>query len=493
MKKLLKGMRCLAILLIISMQLNAQTNKKLQAIFGVNAFAVSGKSPYLETYLLVKGSTIQRETTNDGQFKGQVEVKISISENDKIVYADRYTVNSPQVADSTHIIPNFIDQQRISVPNGKYVLELEIKDLLSDNKPLKTSTDVEVNFSEELVSISDINLVESIAKANQTGPLTKSGMDLMPHISSFYAPDDNRLIFYSEIYNTQNILGNDEKFVVSFHIEDSNTEKINPNFSGFKRFTSAPVNVILHEFEIANLPTGNYHLVIAAKNRDNEVIASKKCFFQKSNPGLSISFNDLASINTENSFVDSYMSMDTLAEYIRCLRPISTPVEQQFGDNQLKVADIKLMQQFFYGFWYNRNSTDPEKEWHLYKEEVKKVNKEFSTLIKRGYMTDRGRVYLQYGPPDSRAEAPREPSAFPYEVWHYYKLKNQNNRRFVFYNPDLITNDYELIHSTANGEVFDERWHLRILRRDTQTHDLDREDGYDHYGTRVKDLYLMPR
>lgn len=486
-------MKYLFLPLIFSLGLQAQSAKKLQAIFGVNAFAVNGKTPYLETYLLIKGATVNHELNSSNKYNGMVEVQITLTENDKIVYADRYSITSPEVDDSLQVIPNFLDQQRISVPNGKYELALEIKDVLSANKPLKTSTEIDVNFPDNQVSISDINLVESIAKATKPGPLTKSGMDLMPHISSFFAPDDNRLIFYAEIYNTRSVFGEDQKYLINFHIEDNITEKINPNFSGFKRFNSAPVSVLLHEFDISSLPTGNYHLVLTVKDKENNPVATKKCYFQKSNPNLSISFNDLAKLNVQGTFVDGLGGKDTLAEFIRSLRPISTPVEQQFGDQQLKQADVDLMKQFFYGFWYNRNPVDPEKEWLKYREEVKKVNKEFSTLIKKGYMTDRGRVYLQYGPPDTRAEAPREPSAFPYEVWHYYKLKNQNNRRFVFYNPDLITNDYELIHSTANGEIFDERWHLRILRRDTQTHDLDREDGYDHFGTRVKDLYLMPR
>lgn len=486
-------MKYLIAAFLFSLGIQAQQNKKLQAIFGVNAFAVNGQSPYLETYLLVKGATVNSQINTSGRYQGSVEVQITLAEQDKVLYADRYTVFSPEVEDSLHIIPNFLDQQRISVPNGKYTIGLSIKDVLSDHKPLKTETEVDVNFPDQQISISDINLIESMQKATKAGPLTKSGMDLMPHISSFYAPDDNRLIFYAEIYNTKAVLGEDQKYVVNYHIEETNTEKVNPNFSGFKRFQTAQVSVLLNEFDISSLPTGNYHLVITAKDKENRILAEKKCFFQKSNPNLSISFNDLAKLNVQGTFVDYIGSRDTLAEYIRSLRPISTPIEQQFGDNQLKHADLDLMKQFFYGFWYNRNPADPEKEWLKYKEEVKKVNKEFSTLIKKGYMTDRGRVYLQYGPPDSRAEGPREPSAFPYEVWHYYKIKNQNNRRFVFYNPDLITNDYVLIHSTANGEIFDERWHLRILRRDTQTHDLDREDGYDHFGTRVKELYIMPR
>ncbi len=40
----------------------------------------------------------------------------------------------------------------------------------------------------------------------------------------------------------------------------------------------------------------------------------------------------------------------------------------------------------------------------------------------RGYRSDRGRVYVRYGPPDNVDSRPFEIDARPYEVWHYYDL-----------------------------------------------------------------------
>jgi len=38
-----------------------------------------------------------------------------------------------------------------------------------------------------------------------------------------------------------------------------------------------------------------------------------------------------------------------------------------------------------------------------------------------GWRTDRGRIYLKYGPPSAVLNRPRPPSANPYEVWRYEK------------------------------------------------------------------------
>jgi hypothetical protein len=91
------------------------------------------------------------------------------------------------------------------------------------------------------------------------------------------------------------------------------------------------------------------------------------------------------------------------------------------------------------------------------------VNQEYKTPIDYGFETDRGRVYLQYGPPNHIDGSDREPGAFPYEIWQYYKLlENQSNVHFVFCNPDEVTNDYSLIHSEALGEINNPRWRFDI-------------------------------
>ena len=135
----------------------------------------------------------------------------------------------------------------------------------------------------------------------------------------------------------------------------------------------------------------------------------------------------------------------------------------------------------------------PEIEWKKYHDEVKRVNAIYGTRIRKGYETDRGRVYLQYGRPNTITQSENEPSAYPYEIWHYYNLGNQTNRRFVFYARELATNDYELIHSDALGEINDPRWQIKVHKRDSPTHSLDPEGTERHWGGRVQDYYSNPR
>ncbi|HRD38161.1 MAG TPA: GWxTD domain-containing protein, partial [Bacteroidia bacterium] len=83
-------------------------------------------------------------------------------------------------------------------------------------------------------------------------------------------------------------------------------------------------------------------------------------------------------------------------------------------------------------FWQKRagDSLDPLQLWLAYYKEVIIANSEFKCGKQKGYYTDRGRVYLQYGKPNQRVIQPSEPYAYPYEIWQYYRVQDQSNGQF---------------------------------------------------------------
>jgi hypothetical protein len=51
------------------------------------------------------------------------------------------------------------------------------------------------------------------------------------------------------------------------------------------------------------LPSGNYYIVIEARDRENKILASNKLFFQRSNPDVEADYTNLDQTLVENSFV----------------------------------------------------------------------------------------------------------------------------------------------------------------------------------------------
>ncbi|MFL5762695.1 MAG: GWxTD domain-containing protein [Bacteroidia bacterium] len=475
------------------------------AFLSYGVFTTPAKGPYVETYLSFLGYTMHFVKNKNGKYQGTVDISIAFKQNEAIKAAQKYTLSSPEIADTTNGFPNFIDQQRYPLAPGTYEMEMTIADQNKpSDKPVTSHVSVVVDFKEGLVGMSSIQLLEGYGKAANPGVLTKSGYDLTPYVSSYYPENIGRIKFYTEIYNAKKTLGEGEKMLVSYYLESYERKVRLNDYSGFNKQIANDVNILLAEFNIESLPSGNYNLVVEVRDKENKVQAQQTTFIQRTNRRAALSFDDIKSIAVSNTFVSVYKNIDSMAYYIRTIRPISGLSEIQFSENQLKGRELELMQQYFYNFWKSRDANDPEAAWLTYYEEVKKVNKDFGTYGLKGFDTDRGRVYLQYGPPDYRSKYDTEPSALPYEIWEYNTLvdrslvltnpaNKQGNKKFVFYDPDLVTNKWTLIHSDARGEIFNTRWKLLVYKRDTQSSNLDDESVPEHFGGNADDNYNNPK
>jgi GWxTD domain-containing protein len=177
--------------------------------------------------------------------------------------------------------------------------------------------------------------------------------------------------------------------------------------------------------------------------------------------------------------------------------PIASANEKLFINYNVAANKLNTMQQFFLDFWLQRNEADPEGAWLKYYNTVLGVNEEFGSTNMKGYETDRGRVYLQYGPPNQRVNE-SSTTKRPYEIWQYYQYGKQTDLKFVFITPDRSINDYQLAHSTAIGEVKNVNWQYEISGaigpKDTDNRLFNnRAYEIDAFGERSGDLYNIPR
>lgn len=467
--------------------------QKLNVFFSQARFQNPNNQPYIENYLAVRGNSLTYKVNEDGKLQGSVEVTVIIDEGDSIKYLDKYELKSPAFG-KNESRTNFIDLQRIALPKGIYNFEIIIADKNGDPelKPLVYQDVIVMNFVEDSVIISDIELIESYSPSEKKSIFTKGNMELIPYSSNYFPEEIENLTFYAEIYNTINKFGKDHAFLTNFYIESQDSDLKLEAYTGFKKQTSVPVSVMLNKFSIKELPSGNYNLVIEVRDRNNFLVSKKKHFFQRSNPNLRTTSENLGSIGIGNTFVIS-MPLDSLYECIRSLRPISSSSEINYAETQLTIGDLVLTRKYFYHFWQKRNSLEPEKVWLSYNGQVQKVQKEYGTRINRGYETDRGRVYLQYGQPNSVEVVHHAPSSYPYEIWHYYKLNKLTNAKFIFYNPDLVTEEFMLLHSGVPGEPYDAAWHYKLQKRNTTRNNIDNTNAPESFGERALDFYTLPR
>jgi GWxTD domain-containing protein len=466
--------------------------KNIKAYLMMSEFVASDRGNFVETYLNVSSKSIIYAKNSQGKFQASIGVNILFTKNDSVFGYGKYNLLSPEYDDTLTAKPNFIDVQRFLLKSGEYTFELNITDNNNINKPFNYQQLVSVDLNPSIPSISSIELIDSYKKTDSITNISKNGYEIIPYVSSFYPETMSEITFYTELYGVVRDVPLGETIIINTYLESFENGVKMQDFFRFNRSKSDKVIPLLGSLNIKTLPSGNYNLVIEARDKENKLITDQRVFIQRSNPSVEANLNELNALNIQNSFVEK-MTIDSLNEYIKYLRPISTRIEVDYELNVLASKDVLTKQQFFLSFWTKRNQVNPLEAWNKYHLMVKEVNRLFKTQTRKGYATDRGRVWLQYGKPDSRLVYDREPTLYPYELWQYYKLNNRTNRRFVFTNTDLVSNNYSLIHSDAIGEVRDDRWQTRLNKRTNVYQSFDQEKAADQFGTNLRDAYDISR
>ena len=183
---------------------------------------------------------------------------------------------------------------------------------------------------------------------------------------------------------------------------------------------------------------------------------------------------------------------DSLAFYIQSLIPISGPAEVKNIIKLLKTKNTDSFRKYIQAFWIASSGVQkPYDAWLNYKKQVLMVQKFYASNFMDGFETDRGRVFLQYGPPNNITVRETSPSEYPYEIWVYDRIKTYSNKRFVFYNPDLVNNAYRLLHSDMIGELQNYRWQQQLSKRNSPNQNIDdpNDGNRDSWGGNSRELY----
>ena len=406
-----------AILMVLFAMLLGVGNLQAQnamALFSYSTFNDPNGTPYIETYVSFNAWHFKFIPTAGSKYQATIEMTVIATRDDSIVYAKRYNLQSPAIDNPENNMFSFLDVLRFAIPNGIYNLQIVMKDKNGDTDPVEINQNVTVYYPADKPSLSTLQIIASAKPTKQESMISRNGYDMEPYVDSYIPKEIDLLNFYYEIYNVQK--------------------------------------------EISEL-----------RNRHNETFGVKKYTFQRSNPNVQLSTDDMFVFG--GTFVTNIDEKD-LNYYIQTLYPTASAKEKDFIFNEAASASLEEKQAFFYKFWLAR-STDPKSEWFKYRKWVEYVDKHFSKGNVRGYQSDRGRVYLQYGPPTYVLDEKNKVSTrnfqnighihyLPYQMWFYEYIPGDNPKRaFVFFD-QFRSGNYYLLHSNAKGEVQDMFWERRL-------------------------------
>lgn len=444
-------------------------DRKLTAYLQTKQFSAPTIGNYIEIHIQFVGYTVNYLPVENGLI-GEVAVQMTISQNDSIINSDAYRLSTPVMVDS--IIDDFYDLKRFALNPGNYKVNLQLMDLNSDKDPVKASFGINVEEFSDVIAISDIIIAETAYKGDEESPFYKSGYSIIPRISTFYPSELTNLPTYIEIYNMNELT--DTVFGLKQYITNAETGDEFSELTVFSTHLPEAVVPVFRQIDISTLPTGTYTLNYTVIDRNFIELANQTFEFERSND-IESTIN-MADISIDPAFQKS-ISRDSVTYFLLSLIPISKPSQVKLIIQEYKAKNEEKQRKMIQAFWKETSGLKMYDEWMKYKEQVLKVQEEYASNYQKGYETDRGRVYLQYGPPSRKFVRENSPSEFPYEIWEYNKIGVFSNKKFVFYNPDLINNQYRLLHSDMVGELKNPRWSYELSKRNTKNGNIDDADA----------------
>lgn len=454
---------------IISLSFSFLEASKLDMRVSYGRFFSSTDQSVLETYYVFLGSSLNLQPNDDGLPQGAIRVEMGFYQNDSLAGMHAFLIRTPAGGDFNQY---FTHTERVGIKPGMYELNIIITDFHNEKETHNFTLNINL-LGPDKAGLSDAQILASIEKANEKSTTSRAGYELTPYVPKHtftFTDEIPKLQFYSELYNRTTEEDSIYPFMVKYFIEKAEEPGPLPKLAGFQRIDrTTEVTPILKSFDLSELPSGNYFFVIELVSQKNKIMDAQSVYFQKiipqDNEALSFSESSWSDISKQlaGSFVELYINEDSIVDFVDFLHPIADFSERRAIEHLTEEGNKDKLKLFFYSFWTKKNPLQAYEQWLDYYTEVRHVNKVYGMRVMPGYQTDRGRIYLQYGPPSLVEDRRFETGTYPFEIWQYDQLKSnstrdQVDRIFVFVDREVNTNRYRLVHSTAQGERFNEFW-----------------------------------
>ncbi len=420
----------------------------------------------------------------------KTEIAAWIQKDGKIMAVDKITITAPEGQDSGSTTLNYQSLLRLAGDTGLYQLFVALGPDPEHWDTLRGS--VRMNSGNQ-TQLTQVLLAEHIGSSkNVENPFNRYGMEVLPLVhwgDHVFTSEKDVLRFYTEAYR----IPEGKKSVLTYALRSEERGELRADLGGrIKIEPDQAVNALQGGLDLSQVPSGRYslELTLAVQDMDPSAYPKQSISFFRWNPGEA---NQYARLSVDPRWVELLGEGENLRRALSALYPIASLTERITIESlSQKDAADSLRWRFSQQFWTKRYPTEALTQATAYSSRVDEVNKRFSSKAMPGYATDRGRIYLQYGPPTLAERRPYESDAYPYEMWQYNTLDVANtpyqiNKIFIFGNFDLAGGNYELVHSSAIGEIQNPRWRIALQKRSYGVGDLDQTGANDgeKFGSRI--------
>lgn len=430
-----------------------------QAIdMGINISKLqTATDPYIEVYFHVIASTVDESSTTPGA--RAIALNITFYQNNVLHRFDKLQLNNNPARPHE----DFIALKRYGMKPGLYKLVFEAVDLANPRNVFRDSAALKINPLYTGPKLSDVQI---FARAQPSGDaqLSKHGyiFELFPY--GFVSPRVDTIGILFESYNTQLLTGDKTNYLIRIDQIDDLNSKV--RLRSWVSRPSAPRAVVVTRVNAAQFESGKYRLMIGLADSTRTIIDSVFYFLVKSNPDYDT--EKLQNFNTDE-IASSFAGKLTPGEVDYALQAIAMNIP--YKDIQIvkmirEANNTEAGKRYLYQHFKNLEPLNPEAYYTQYMEVARAADREFKVSGRPGFESDRGLIFMKYGKPNDKVSIMDDPVAPPYEIWVYYQIPklNQNNVKFLFYNPSLEGAEYRLLTSNARGEMRNTNWKKELYK-----------------------------
>ncbi|KAA3657960.1 MAG: hypothetical protein DWQ10_12155 [Calditrichaeota bacterium] len=363
----------------------------------------------------------------------------------------RYAVDKPGVYE----IKLYTNAVGVSKMLDSTSVSLSIKD--------KDSTEIE---------LSDVLFSSKIGRANDKSKpaFVRNGYEIVPNPASLFGESSPIIYYYFEAYNLSQKLQGD-KYKLFCTIESKSGIAVKGTGSAYRtKKKTGDTAIEMGTKIISKLPSGTYSFVYGIADIDEQILVKKRKDVFIYNPAIphakptGLSITDAG----DKSFIELYRmgNAELDLEFVKMIYLVDKPEREFFK----KLTNEKAKADYIKDVWVQaaaKQSLVGSVYRYIYLKRIDEANVKFKSVFADGWKSDRGRVYVLYGPPYEVQRFPNSPQTIPYEVWAYGSIKGQGNVVFIFSDKTGFKK-YEQIHSTLIGELQEPDWQ-RMVSKGTQS------------------------
>ena len=396
----------------------------------------------LEVYSLIDARQLQF-VPEDGKYVSQIDFVLSLQDSAGSPITRELWTRNVSVENIRELKQNGAlvrDVVVVDMPPGPYKITLMAEDIYGD---LQGTCEGHIrlrSFEGSELVVSDMVFASELTKADGDGRFVRNGWRVVPNTTRFFEVG-KRIQLYFEVYNFKLIADNPkDSFVLGYSLVDTSDAVVKTYPA--KRLLKPGESVVKTEvLETEGLPGGAYSLQVEIFDRGTRehVRYGRKVFL----------------VSDENESPQLTESEQEQLLYFRTIHHIALEKEVEIYESLPSPLEKG---KFLQAFWKKLDPTPGTPINERLRDHLMRMRYSDDTFTsqpgKKGSDTDKGKVYVKYGPPNDRDYTTSAAGGKAVDAWIYEK-----SGRYVFVFFDRRgTGVYELVHSTMSGEIYNPDW-----------------------------------